>query len=253
VPARRLTRLAAAVLLAGTALAVPASAATWSLPAQGAVFVPATGETVTAPLAATRGAIVQVHVSGVFAYDSRGGLADCGSHDVNAALGAQDWQPGGGIGLLVNGAPAGCLGSVAAAQHHYTINLTATGALLRFAIADSTGYADNAGGLTIDYVTAIDVDGSCVATGGGGPQNPIAIVAEAHQTGAYPTGAYTRVECDVYAGGVFVEHVESEEFLPATAVHAVGYAEERTITRCLTVSVLLADRSVLVEHTYPCV
>lgn len=249
----RLALAAAAGLLA--AGAVPATAATAPPPPSSAIVVPATGETVTAPLfAAQRGAIVQVHVSGVFAYDTRGGLADCRYHDANAALAAQDWQDGG-IGLLVDGAPADCWASVTGAgdQHRYTINLTSTGAPPRFAIADPTGYADNAGGLTVDLVTAIDVDGSCAADGGGGPNFPVAVVAEAHQTGIYATGSYTRIECVVREGeGEYVGTVVSEDFLPATATYAMELAMDTTLVACPTVSVLLADRTVLVEHVLPC-
>lgn len=254
-PPRQLTRLVAAALTLLAAGAVPATAATSPPPPASAVFVPATGETVTAPLfTAQRGAIVQVHVSGVFAYDPRGGLADCRYHDADAALTTQNWQSGG-IGLLVDGAPADCSVSVSGAgdHHRYTINLTATGAPLRFAIADSTGHADNAGGLSVDLVTAIDVDGSCAAAGGGGPASPVTIAAEAHQTGIYATGSYTRVVCEVRdADGDYVTTVVSEGFQPATATHQITFAYDRSLVACATVSVLNADRSVLVEHVLPC-
>lgn len=257
-PARQRVRRLAAVLAAAVGVlaagTVPVSAATSPPPPAGAIFVPANGETVTAPLfSAQRGAIVQVHVSGVFAYNTRGGLADCKYHDADAALTANNWQDGG-TGLLINAAPAACSPTTTdgGVHHRYTINLTSNGEALRFAIADPTGYADNAGGLLVELVLAIDVDGSCAATGGGGPTNPIAVVAEAHQTGIYATGSYTRVECTLYADGDYVTTIAGEEFLPATSSSSIVYAFDRGLTTCPTVSVLLADRTVLVEHDLPC-
>lgn len=245
--------MVAAVALA--ACAVPARAET-AQRAEGAVFVPADGSTVSTPLATPGGAIVQLTVSGVFAYNRTGSLADCETQDVNDALVGQTWQAGS-IGLLVDGARADCQPSLQG-SHDYVVNLRGTGAPLRLSIADPTGHADNSGGLTVTIKVAIDVDGACRVTtssavGGGGDYALRAVVMEAHQTGAYPTGSFTRITCAAYAGSSYEGSRTVEAAQPAVADTWTLYtAVGETVRVCPTVAVLDLDRTVLVQHTLPC-
>lgn len=127
-----------------------------------AVFaVPASGSATPTVFVTSAAASYEVSVSGVFAYNVLGGLADCGYHDVNQAVTGQEWLPGE-VGLLVDGAPAPC--GEYRDTHRYSFTVRGTGGRLVFQIADGTGAGDNSGGLVVEVVERAEPGSTPCAT-----------------------------------------------------------------------------------------
>lgn len=179
--------------------------------AESAVVVPADGTTVTSLMPTSLGATYEITVSGTYAYDAFGGLADCGYHDTNRAVLGQDWD-GGGPQLLVEGL---ALCGFYTATHTYTFTWPGTGSAFAFRIDDPTGHADNAGGLTVTVTTKWDVDAHCHFVTVGHPNSTVAevtLVAEAHQTGvpsAETALTTTYVSCRLLRNGVEIDAVQA--------------------------------------------
>lgn len=255
-PARRLSRRAAvavAVLLAAFVPAGSAQAARGDRP-DTVLAVPAGGAAVTTTFVTSQVGTYTLVVSGTFVYKAGGGLADCGHHDVNDGVLAQDWRPA--TGLLIDGSPANC--GRYADEHTYVVTVDGTGERMAFSIApDPTGYADNAGALTVAIVTESDLDGTCVyeiVTLPNSNSAYVTVAAEASQNGAGIPGTSTHVLCDVTVGGIPAARVDAEMLGPATA----GFAwSERVqlgpVQRCLTVTIYGFFGQPILTRAFPCV
>ncbi|HVF03268.1 MAG TPA: hypothetical protein VNA20_00370 [Frankiaceae bacterium] len=245
----RLAGVLAAAVLAVASFGTPAAAERLDR-ADIALPVPADGTTVTTPFVTSPNAAYLLSVSGVFAYDRFGNLADCGRHDIDYGVVGQYWVDGGGIGLTIDGAFADCW--YQNAPHTYLFWVDGTGDRLSFAVGDATGHADNAGALTVSVVTMIEASGSCHHAFVPIPNSSygdLAVAAEARHTGAdmlWPL----EVDCHVFVDGSLVAVANTSALAPAVAAGAyVPSVQLGPVRRCLTVRVLSWPTY---ERVYPC-
>lgn len=252
--ARLRPAVAAALLLAPVSGVVPAAADRVDR-ADTVLVVPANGSTVTTPFVTSPGAWYVVEVSGTFAYDRYGNLADCGSHDVDHGVVGQSWVAGGGIGLTVDGIAADCA-HYPSSYRTYVLSVTGTGAPLAFAIADATGHADNAGSLQVAVVTTVDAAGTCHHAFVPIPDTSygdLVVTAAAWHSGADVLW-WLEVDCRVYVSGTLRTVVNTQLLAPlVAAADYVSWVELGRVRRCLTVRVLVEPWWPVMERTYPCV
>ena len=245
--------VAGAVLLASV-LAAPPAAAYRTEQADSVLAVLATGEVAETPFVSERGVAYTVVVTGTFARDGHGGLADCGYADVNASVAGQDWQPSATTGITVDGVRADC--GAYDDTHTYVITVEGTGARLRFAVADPS-YADNAGALTVAVLTDLDVDAGCVHTVMPLPNSSsgyVVVAVEAHVTGANVLGSGTWVACSVAVGGTSLGVVSAQSpARAATAVERFGPVPLGSVEKCLYAAVTaVVGGHAIHERSWPC-
>lgn len=215
---RRLTRVAVAAAVAAGVTGAPVPARATEVPA--ALVVPATGVPVATPFVTSPALRYTITVSGTFAADRTGGLADCGYRDVNAGLLGQEWEAAGS-GLLVDAAPPWC--GPYTDTHRYAFQVAGTGAPLAFSISDASGTADNSGALTVEVLAESVLRADCyddatgVGAGGGGELVAAAVVAVAWHEGIAADVVATSVACLLLDGA-------SEPTAQATSLGPVAVA-----------------------------
>lgn len=233
---RHLTRavVAGAVVVAATCTPVRAMAATPS-----ALVVPATGATVTTPFSTSPSLHYTITVSGTFAADRIGTLADCGYRDTNAGVVGQDWQAGG-AGLLIDGTHPWC-GAYSPA-HRYALRVRGTGAAFAFAVSDGSGTSDNAGALAVEVVAESSLRVECrvertgLRFGGGGELEGAAVAAAAWHEGLVVDAVATTVEC-VTTQGTPGSVWRGTWPGPATAAHGLDWFDpSEPVTVCVSAS-----------------
>lgn len=151
---RKLRALAAVLLSAGLLVAVPAGNAA----AAGAdtVVVPADGTPASTTFATAPGGTYRVTVTGVYSYNGRQNLADCGWWNPETAGDA--WFPAGYLWL--DGSAAPCSAQPYTTTHTYTWLEAGTGAPFTFQVSDVLPW-DNVGALAVEVVEltgSVEVD-----------------------------------------------------------------------------------------------
>lgn len=249
----RLTRALAAALVAVVPLTGGVAGAARGDRADGVFAVPADGTTVTTAMVTNAAAEYVIRVTGTFAHDSRGGLADCGYRDADYSVTAQSWVAGT-VGLTVDESPAPC-GTYDDA-HAYEFRVRGTGSRLRFAIADPGGHADNAGALTVSVVTESELDGDCAYQWVPLPNSAsgyLSVTAVAYQGGFVVDNTYTAVRCEVFVDGVLV--LVLADTMPGLVVAQAGRAgpfQLADVRVCLSAEIESFYQVQRYERVWPC-
>jgi hypothetical protein len=207
------------------------------------VAVASDGSTAYTPFATVDGRLYQVTVTGTYAFNTDGRLADCGHWNAPEAEGA--WFQVGN--LLVDGAVAACADQEYMQAHTYVWQQQGTGAPFAFRIVDDV-YADNTGSLTVDVLelpgvdqAPYDVDGSCEVFVVDDSQQDLRVfpvVVHAEATGGSGEPPELSAVCEFRAGTAVAATVRTAVSGPAAAGAGAPVLPRRAYVVCLSITVV---------------